>query len=137
CGTQAIVSMALVETGLDLALRADMAQVREKSVAMCEAFIALVEQECPGMGLSLASPRDARRRGSQVSFMHEQGYAVMQALIARGVVGDYRDPGLMRFGFTPLYLRHADLWDAVAVLREVLATRAWDRPEYRQRSAVT
>lgn len=137
CGTQPIVSLALVEPGLDVALQADMARVREKSVAMTELFIGLVERECAGLGLSLASPRQAVQRGSQVSFLHEEGYAIIQALIERRVVGDYRDPHILRFGFTPLYLRFVDVWDAVQVLREVLATRAWDQPRFRQRGAVT
>ena len=90
----------------------------------------------------LASPRDPARRGSQVSFRFAHGFAAMQALIARGVIGDYRDgepgdPGILRFGFAPLYLRYVDLWDAVEALREVLATRCWDRPQFLARRAVT
>jgi kynureninase len=87
--------------------------------------------------LSLATPRDPARRGSQVSFAHEQGYAVMQALIARGVVGDFRAPDLIRFGFSPLYIRHVDVWDAAETLRDVLVTGAWRRPEFQHRAAVT
>ena len=82
-------------------------------------------------------PSHAARRGSQVSFEHPQGYAVMQALIARGVIGDYREPRIMRFGFTPLYTRFVDVWDAVEVLRDLLDTGAWDKPEFHQRGAVT
>ena len=137
CGTQPILSLAVAEAGLDLALKADMRQIRAKSVALCELFIALVEEQCAGLGLELASPRRSEERGSQVSFSHPQGYAAMQALIASNVIGDYRDPGLMRFGFAPLYVRYVDLWDAVAALKQILAGRLWDRPEYRQRQAVT
>jgi kynureninase len=137
CGTQPILSLAVAEAGLDLLLGTDMRQVREKSAALGDTFIALVEQECGAQGLALASPREASRRGSQVSFKHAQAYAMVQALIARGVVGDYREPGLLRFGFAPLYLRFADVWDAVAALRAVLLTRAWDKPEYLQRKPVT
>ena len=79
----------------------------------------------------------AAHRGSQVSFRHPDGYAVMQALIARGVIGDFRAPDILRFGFAPLYVRHVDIWDAVAALKDVLATRAWDRPEFKVRAAVT
>ncbi|HJS31116.1 MAG TPA: kynureninase [Alphaproteobacteria bacterium] len=137
CGTPAILSMAALETGIDILLRHDMGQVRAKSVALGELFIALVAQECDGAALALASPRAADRRGSQLSFRHADGYAVMQALIARGVIGDFRAPDILRFGFAPLYVRHVDIWDAVAALKDVLATRAWDRPEFKLRAAVT
>jgi kynureninase len=89
------------------------------------------------LGLALASPREAARRGSQVSFRHAEGYAVMQALIARGVIGDFRAPDLLRFGFAPLYLRFVDVFDAAAALREVLAGRAYDSPAFRRRAKVT
>jgi kynureninase len=136
-GTPSILALAALEEGVDLLLRADLAQLRAKSQALTEAFIARVEARCAGMGLSLMAPRDPARRGSQVSFAHEQGYAVMQALIARGVVGDFRAPDLLRFGFSPLYTRHVDVWDAAEALRDVLATGAWRRPEFQQRAAVT
>jgi kynureninase len=137
CGTQPVLSLAVAEAGLDLMLEASMAEIRRKSVALAELFVALVERECAGAGLTLASPREARQRGSQVSFFHPEGYAMMQALIAHGVVGDYRDPGLLRFGFTPLYTRYVDVWDAVAVLKRVLAGELWRRPEFSRRQAVT
>ncbi len=137
CGTQPILSMAVAECGIDLMLEAGIDRVRAKSIALTEAFISVVEERCAGLGLTLASPREPSLRGSQVSFHHDQAYAVMQALIARGVIGDYREPGLLRFGFTPLYTRYADAWDAAESLREVLATRVWDRPEFHQRNAVT
>jgi kynureninase len=85
----------------------------------------------------LASPREAQARGSHVAFRHAQAYAVMQGLIARGVIGDFRAPDLMRFGFAPLYNRHADIWHAVEALHDVLQTGAWDRAEFKQRNAVT
>jgi kynureninase len=137
CGTQPVVSMALVECGLDIALEADMAQVREKSLALTDLFITLVQERCQGHPLTLATPRDHRVRGSHVSFSHPQGYAVMQALIARGVIGDYREPNLLRFGITPLYLGFADIWDAVDVLKDILDTGSWDKPAFHQRTAVT
>jgi len=132
-----ILAMAALEEGVDLFLKADFAAVRAKSVAQTEAFIALVESRCAGMELTLASPRDPAVRGSQVSFAHPHGYSVMQALIARGVIGDFRAPDLLRFGFTPLYVRHVDVWDAVEILRDVLATEAWRRPEFQTRAEVT
>jgi len=137
CGTPPVLSMAALEAGVDVVLSADIDQIRRKSVALCELFIRLVEQECDGLGLTLASPRDSTRRGSQVSFQHAEGYPVMQALIARGVIGDFRAPDILRFGFAPLYIRFVDVWDAVAALRDILTSGAWDRPEFRVRAKVT
>lgn len=123
CGTQPIVSLALVECGLDLVREAGMAAIRAKSLALSELFIALVETQCAGHPLELVSPRAGHARGSHVSFAHPDGYAVMQALIAQGVIGDYREPRIMRFGLTPLYTRHVDVWDAVQALRRILDRR--------------
>jgi kynureninase len=135
--TPSILALAALEEGVDLLLQAGLSELRAKSQALTEAFIALVEARCAGLGLSLATPRDPARRGSQVSFAHEHSYAVMQALIARGVIGDFRAPDLLRFGFSPLYIRNVDVWDAVEALRDVLATSAWQRPEFQMRAAVT
>lgn len=137
CGTQPIVSMAMVECGLDIFHETDMGAIRRKSLALADAFIALVESRCAGLELRLVTPREPARRGSQVSFEHPHGYEVMRALIARGVVGDYREPRILRFGFTPLYTRFVDIWDAVEALREVLATEAWRAPEFAARTTVT
>ena len=103
-----------------------MAAVREKSLALTDLFIELVESTCAGHPLGLVTPREHARRGSQASFTHPHGYAVMAALIARGVIGDYREPAIMRFGFTPLYTSFAEVWDAVEILREILDTQAYD-----------
>ena len=138
CGTPPILSLAALEVGVETVLAADMAAVRAKSMALGDLFIQLVEgQGADRLGLSLASPREATRRGSQVSFRHAEGYAVMQALIARAVIGDFRAPDLLRFGFAPLYVRFVDVFDAAAALIEVLASRGWDRPEFKRRAAVT
>ncbi len=137
CGTPPVLALAALEEGVDLMLDADMGALRAKSMALTDLFIALVEQECRGFGIAIAGPREAARRGSQVSLRHAQGYAIMQALIANGVIGDFRAPDLMRFGFAPLYLRHTDVWDAVASLRRIMETGAWDAPEFKTRSAVT
>ncbi|MCP5366577.1 MAG: kynureninase [Hyphomicrobiales bacterium] len=137
CGTPPVLGMTALDAALDVILDADMAQIRAKSQALCALFIDLVEQECRGHGFTLASPADPDARGSQVSFRHAQGYPVMAALIASGVIGDFRAPDLVRFGFTPLYLTFSDVWDAVAVLRGIMETRAWDAPEYHRRAAVT
>ncbi|RIL09635.1 kynureninase [bacterium] len=136
-GTPPILALVALEAALEVWDRVDMAAVRAKSVDLTELFVALVDARCAGHGLALASPRDAAVRGSQVALAHPEAYAVMQALIARGVIGDFREPDVMRFGFAPLYVRHVDVWDAVEALRDVLATRAWDTPAYRTRAAVT
>lgn len=125
CGTQPIVALSLVECGLEIFEATDMDAIRAKSLALTDLFIALVESRCAGHPLGLVTPREHARRGSQVSFTHPHGYAVMAALIARGVIGDYREPAIMRFGFTPLYTSFADVWDAVEILKDIL-----DRADY-------
>ncbi|MFT4231493.1 MAG: kynureninase [Leucobacter sp.] len=137
CGTQPILSMATMEVGIDLALRVDQEQLREKSLALTSLFIALVEERLEGYQLTLITPRDEEERGSHVSFRHPEGFAVMKALIENGVIGDYREPEVLRFGVTPLYLGYADIWDAVETLRRVLADEVWRAPEFQQRGAVT
>ena len=134
-GTPPVLQMAALEASLDIWDQVDMADVRTRSIALSEAFIAGVEANCPT--LRLASPRDAAVRGSQVSFHHAEGYAIMQALIARGVIGDFRAPDILRFGFTPLYTTFAEVAAAVDILSDIMATQAWDRPEYRARARVT
>jgi kynureninase len=126
CGTQPIVSLAMVECGLDVFAQTSMAAIRAKSLALTDLFIELVERRCASHPLELVTPRDHARRGSQVSFAHPHGYAVMSALIARGVIGDYREPAIMRFGFTPLYTSYADVWDAVEILRDILDRKDYD-----------
>jgi kynureninase len=135
CGTQPVVSLALVECGLAVHRQTSMAAIRAKSLALTDLFIELVEARCAAHPLGLVTPREHAQRGSHVSFTHPHGYAVMQALIARGVIGDYREPAIMRFGFTPLYTSYADVWDAVEILRDIL-----DRQDYNvdaKRDAVT
>ncbi len=126
CGTQPVVSLALVECGLEVFEETSMAALRAKSLALTDLFIDLVEATCAGHPLGLVTPREHARRGSQASFTHPHGYAVMQALIERGVIGDYREPEIMRFGFTPLYTGFADVWDAVAILKNILDSKAYD-----------
>ena len=137
CGTPPILGVAALEVGVDLMLEADPIQVFAKSQALCSLFIAEVEARCQGLGLELATPRDAAARGAHASFRHPDGYAVMQALIARGVIGDFRAPDVLRFGFPALYLRHADVIDAAAALHEVLASEVWRDTAYQVRAAVT
>ena len=126
CGTQPVVSLALVECGLALFGHTSMAALRAKSLALTDLFITLVEQRCAAHPLQLATPRPHAQRGSHVSFTHPHGYPVMQALIARGVIGDYREPHILRFGFTPLYTRFVDVWDAVDTLAHILDQQDYD-----------
>ena len=148
CGTQPIVSLSLLQCGLDTFEAArplgGMAALRAKSLALTDLFIALVEERCAGHGLGLATPRNHAARGSQVCLTRDEGaYAIVQALIARGVVGDFRkgDGGvhkdILRFGFTPLYIGFEDVWNAVEQLRQVLESGEWRRPEFNQINAVT
>jgi len=134
-GTPPVLAMAALDAALDVWDGVDMAALRARSVALSELFISEVEAACPM--LTLASPRDPALRGSQVSFAFADGYAVMQALIAHGVIGDFRAPDIMRFGFTPLYTGEDDVRHAAATLAEIMQGRLWDRPEYSARAAVT
>lgn len=159
CGTQPIVSLALLECGLETFAAAEplggMAALRAKSLALTDLFMRLVQERCAGHGLGLATPAEHARRGSQVSLTRDEGmgvggegsgaYAIVQALIARGVIGDYRkgDGGagrhkdILRFGFTPLYIGFEDVWNAVEHLRQVLESGDWQKPEFSQTHAVT
>jgi kynureninase len=134
-GTPPVVQMSILEAALEVWDGVDMADVRRRSVELSELFIREVEARCPE--LELGSPRDAQARGSQVSFRFEHGYAAMRALITRGVIGDFRAPDTMRFGFTPLYLGEADVMKGVDILVEVIGGRLWDQPEYHRKAAVT
>jgi kynureninase len=135
-GTAPQLGLIALEEALTVFADVDLQALRRKGSELGELFIALVEQELPGV-FGLASPRDASRRGSQVSLAHEQGYAIVQALIARGVIGDFRAPDILRFGFAGLYVRYADIWDAVAALKAVMQGGEWNRPEFITRKAVT
>ncbi len=136
-GSPPILSMTALECGIDLWLEADMQAVRRKSLALSDLFMDLVAQRCAGFDLELVTPCSHDERGSQVSFTHAQGYAIMQALIAEGVIGDFRAPDILRFGFTPLYVRFVDVWDAVDRLRYILQTQAWQNSAFQKRSKVT
>lgn len=142
CGTPQVIQLAALECGVDTVLAAEpfggMAALRRKSLALTNLFITLVETRCAGHGLALVSPRVDGERGSQVSFARAEGaYAIVQALIARGVIGDFRAPDVLRFGFTPLYTRFVDVWDAVEHLRQVLASGEWKEARFNTLSAVT
>ena len=142
CGTPALLSMAALECGVDSVLAAEplggMAALRSKSLALTDLFIALVEQRCAGQGLAVITPREHGLRGSQVALARDVGaYAIVQALIARGVVGDFRAPDVLRFGFTPLYVRFVDVWDAVEHLQQVLEGGEWRDARFNRKAAVT
>ncbi len=154
CGTPAVLSLTALECGVDTLHAADalggMAALREKSIALTELFIALVDERCAPFGFACASPRDARSRGSQVSLVRESGdgYAIVQALIERGVIGDFRAgtasdrfgpalPDILRFGFTPLYLRFVDVYDAVEHLVQVMQSGEYREARFNKRAAVT
>jgi kynureninase len=134
-GTPPVIQMAVLDAALDAFDGVDMADIRARSIELSEQFIAEVEAGCKAV--ELASPRDPQARGSQVSFRFHEGYAAMQALIARGMIGDFRAPDIMRFGFCPLYNTAEDVSHAAAVLCEIIATGEWDRAEFKQRKAVT
>lgn len=134
-GTPPVLQLAALEAALEVWEGVSMAEIRAASLALTDRFIAAVEASCPE--LTLVTPRNHAERGSQVSFAHPEGYAIMQALIARGVIGDFRAPDILRFGFTPLYIGPAEVDRAAEILAEVMASGSWDRPEYRTRSKVT
>jgi kynureninase len=134
-GTPPVLQLAALEAALDVWDQVDMADLRAQSLLLSDRFITGVESACPM--LTLATPRAHHQRGSQVSFRHPEGYAIMQALIARGVIGDFRAPDILRFGLTPLFTGAADVDKAVATLAEIMANSLWDRPEYKTRAKVT
>ncbi len=135
-GTPPVLSLAALEIGVELALAAPMPLVREKSLRLGDLFTDLLARLCEGHGFGLLTPADPARRGSQVSLSHPEAYPIMQALIARGVIGDVR-ADILRFGLTPLTLRYADIFDAVQVLREVMEAEAWRAPAFQVRRKVT
>ena len=137
CGTPSILALISLEVGVDLHLRTDMTALQKKSEALSSLFIRLVAPLCREFGLALVSPTDAAGRGSHVSLSHDHAYEICQALIARGVIGDFRAPEVLRFGFTPLYTRFSDVWHAVRILGEIMTARAWDSDRFRARARVT
>ncbi len=134
-GTPPVLQMSALDAALDIWDGVSMSEIRKKSILLSELFISEVEKRCPT--LNLVSPRDSAKRGSQVSFAFENGYAAMQAIIAGGVIGDFRAPNIMRFGFTPLYIDEDDVRQAVDVITDVIQNNLWDREEYKTRKEVT
>lgn len=136
-GTPQLLSVAALESSLRLWAEVDMAAVREKSLRLTELFISLVDARLAPWGVEVVTPRESAHRGSHVSLRFGDGYPVVQALIERGVIGDFRAPDLMRFGFTPLYVSHTDVWDAVSELETILRTEVWREPRFARRGEVT
>lgn len=136
-GTEPVVSLAMSEVGLDIFMRADMSEIRKKSLKLTDLFIQLIKERLDGYGFEVVTPKEHDQRGSQVSISSENGFPIMQALIAADVVGDFRSPDIMRFGFTPLYVSYVDVWDAIERLKMIMGQNTWDVPEYKQIGAVT
>jgi kynureninase len=137
CGTPPVLGLSALEVGIDLILEADMAEIRRKSLALGDLFIDRMRPLCDAYGFELVSMRDHAIRGSQVAYAHPHGYQIVQALKEVDVIADFRTPDILRFGLTPLYLRYQDIVDTVERLEKVCETRAWDKPQYHQRAAVT
>jgi kynureninase len=135
-GTPPVLGLMALEIGVDLLAEAPRDLLFKKSRELCSRFIEWTEP-CSEFGVGLMTSRDAESRGSHVSLRHSDGYAIVQALIADGIIGDFRAPDIMRFGFTPLYLSFGQVWQAAQALRDVLATRKWDDPRFRKRARVT
>lgn len=137
CGTPPVLGLAALEAGVDLLLEADMGELRRKSLALGDLFMERMEPLCARYGFTLVSERDPARRGSQIAYAHPRGYEIVQALKELDVIADFRTPDVLRFGLTPLYLRYRDIVETVDRLDRVCATEAWNKPEYRERAAVT
>ena len=138
CGTPHILSLAALDEALTLWDGLDRTALFAKSQKLISYFIALIQARCSGYGLSVLTPTQADRRGSQVALCHaDSGYAMISALIAEGVIGDFRSPDILRFGITPLYLGYEDIWHAIDRFADILATRRWDDPRFHQRKTVT
>jgi len=136
-GTTGVLAASSLDSALDAWEGVDMAAVRQKSSAMTSMFITLAKDRLEPYGVSLVSPQNPDERGSHVSLAFQDGYAVIQALIDRGIIGDFRAPNFMRFGFTPLYLSYTDVWNAIEALEDILATQSWKHEKFQSRSAVT
>ena len=136
-GSHVILALSSLDSALDVWDDVTMDQVRAKSLELTDLFIELVESRCKDMGFNLITPKEHELRGSQVSFLHDKAFPIMQALISRGVIGDYREPDILRFGFTPLYTSYTDVQDAVEILHDIMANETWREDRFNVRGAVT
>ncbi len=137
CGTPVILGMTALENGITLFQQTSIAALRQKAIQLSELFIHLMRQEVDGYGFQLASPIEANQRAGHVAYSHAEAHAIYQAIKRKQVISDFRAPDILRFGITPMYLRYVDIYDLVMILKEVMATKAWDRAEYKVRSAIT
>jgi len=137
CGTPSVLGMAALECGLAPFAEVDLPALFDKASALGALYMRLMDERCRDVGFTLASPRDDAVRGGHVSYAHDHAYPICQALIARGVVGDFRAPDLLRMGFAPLVTRYEDVWRAVETIRDVVRTRSWDNPIFKVRAKVT
>ena len=137
CGTPSVIALSAFEEGLNTFDGVDMNDIRDKSMALGSLFLELVMDQCGEFGFDLASPKKAERRGSHISLTHDHGFKIMQALIDHGVIGDFRAPNIVRFGFTPLYTSFQNIWDAVEILANIMDKGLWKDPKYAMRSKVT
>ena len=137
CGTPPIIAYKAIESGLEIFKDLSIIEIREKSIKLSEMFIQLMQQECTEFGFMLFSPKNSEQRGSQISFLHENAYSIIQALISHGIIGDYREPNVMRFGISPLYMRFEDVWNAITCLREIMQTGQWQSEKFKNKNYVT
>jgi kynureninase len=136
-GTPPVLALSLLEESVSLLLDAGIARLRDKGKRMTALLIDLVARGCDGYGLALGTPEDAEARGNHVIYRHHEAYAIVQALKARGVVGDFRNPDCIRLGIAPIYLSYQNIFDAVQHLRDVMINREYERDSFRVRAAVT
>lgn len=137
CGTPGILGLTALESGIDLFLSTDIGLLRQKAIRLSRLFIELMQELCDLYGFQLVSPEEDSKRGGHVSYFHPQGHAIYQAVKQRGILSDYRTPGILRFGITPMYLRFVDIYQVVASLKAVMEKREWDVPAYQIRAAIT
>ena len=137
CGTTPVIGASALEVGVDIMTKVEPQQLRDKSLALSEYFIRLMEPLRETYGFELATPKDQSIRGSQVSYTHPEGYAIMQALIAQDIIGDFRAPNILRFGFAPLYVQYIDLWNTVKALEKIMHEGSWDQAQFRAKNKVT
>jgi len=137
CGTPPVLGLKALEVGVDIFCSADMNELRNKAKKLGSLFINLLNEKCDQFGFEIMSPTNDDLRGGHVSICHENGYAIMQAIKEKGLIGDFRAPDVLRFGITPLYMTYENIYDAVEIIREVMQTKAWDRAEYMTQADVT
>ena len=137
CGTPGILGMAALECGVDLFAKTTLADLRKKAIQLSRLFIELMEQECGEFAFELASPIEDEKRAGHVAFRHVEGHGIYQAIKKEGVISDFRTPNILRFGITPMYLRFQDIYKVVQLIKQVMKTKAWDKPAYKIRAAIT